>query len=63
MSAKAEKTDFREGMRLGADDYLTKPFEDVQLLEAIEMRLKKNHGAANDKNFQDFHVNSIRFSF
>lgn len=44
MSAKSEKSDFREGMRLGADDYLTKPFEDVQLLETIEMRLKKSEG-------------------
>lgn len=59
MSAKAEKTDFREGMRLGADDYLTKPFEDVQLLEAIEMRLKKNRGGAHEKNIHDLHVNSI----
>ncbi len=41
MSAKAERADFREGMRLGADDYLTKPFEDIQLLEAIETRLRK----------------------
>lgn len=46
MSAKAEKSDFREGMRLGADDYLTKPFEDLQLLEAIETRLKKGGGRA-----------------
>lgn len=47
MSAKSEKADFREGMRLGADDYLMKPFEDVQLLEAIEMRLKKGGGNGN----------------
>lgn len=42
LTAKAEKTDFRRGMGLGADDYLTKPFDDVQLLETIEMRLKKS---------------------
>lgn len=41
LTAKAEKTDFRKGMGLGADDYITKPFDDVELLEAIEMRLKK----------------------
>ncbi len=42
LTAKAEKADFRKGMNLGADDYLTKPFDDVELLDAIEMRLKKS---------------------
>mgnify|MGYP005751460047 CR=1 FL=1 len=42
LTAKSEKEDFRKGMNLGADDYLTKPFDDVELLDAIEMRLKKN---------------------
>jgi len=42
LTAKAEKTDFRKGMNLGADDYITKPFNDVELLDAVEMRLKKN---------------------
>lgn len=41
LSAKAEKQDFRRGMQLGADDYLTKPFNEVDLLDAIELRLKK----------------------
>ncbi|GAB4414124.1 MAG: hypothetical protein OHK0039_21700 [Bacteroidia bacterium] len=42
LTAKAEKSDFRKGMNLGADDYITKPFDDVELLDAIEMRLKKH---------------------
>ena len=41
LSAKAEKSDMRKGMELGADDYLTKPFEDTELLKAIEVRFKK----------------------
>lgn len=41
LTAKAEKSDRRKGMDLGADDYLTKPFEDTDLLNAIEARLKK----------------------
>ncbi len=41
LTAKAEKTDFRKGMGLGADDYITKPFDDTDLLQAIEMRLTK----------------------
>ncbi|TYC10556.1 response regulator [Bizionia gelidisalsuginis] len=41
LTAKSEKTDVRKGMNLGADDYLTKPFEENELLEAIESRLKR----------------------
>jgi CheY-like chemotaxis protein len=45
LSAKAEAADFRFGMNLGADDYLTKPFDDLTLLKAVELRLKKGvHG-------------------
>lgn len=42
LTAKAERSDMRKGMEMGADDYLTKPFDDVELLNAIETRLKKN---------------------
>lgn len=42
MTAKAEKSDFRKGMDLGADDYLTKPFSGDELLRIIAARLKKN---------------------
>jgi len=41
MTAKSERSDIRKGMELGADDYLTKPFDDTELLNAIETRLKK----------------------
>ncbi len=41
LTAKTERTDLRKGMNLGADDYLTKPFTEEELLEAIESRLKK----------------------
>lgn len=42
LSAKAERVDVRKGMELGADDYLTKPFEESELLNAIEGRLKRS---------------------
>jgi CRP-like cAMP-binding protein/CheY-like chemotaxis protein len=41
LTAKAERGDFRKGMEMGADDYITKPFTDVELLNSIESRLKK----------------------
>ena len=41
LTAKAERVDFRKGMEMGADDYLTKPFDDIELLNAIESRLEK----------------------
>lgn len=41
LTAKTERADFRKGMNMGADDYITKPFEEMELLEAIESRLEK----------------------
>jgi len=42
LTAKTERSDFRKGMEMGADDYITKPFDDIELLNAIEARLKKS---------------------
>ena len=42
LTAKAERSDFRRGMEMGADDYITKPFSDIELLNAVESRLKKS---------------------
>lgn len=42
LTAKAEMNDLRKGMNLGADDYLTKPFEETDLLNAIEARIKRS---------------------
>lgn len=56
LTAKTERTDFRKGMEMGADDYITKPFTDIELLNAIESRMKKRQyqaeraGASNNLN-------------
>ena len=41
LTAKSERGDLRKGMEMGADDYITKPFTDIELLNSIEIRLKK----------------------
>lgn len=41
LTAKAERAEIRRGMEMGADDYITKPFNGIELLNAVESRLKK----------------------
>jgi DNA-binding NarL/FixJ family response regulator len=41
LTAKGEKDDHRSGMNLGADDYLTKPMGNQELVDAIEARLQR----------------------
>ena len=48
LSAKSERGDFRKGMEMGADDYVSKPFTEIELLNAIEVRLNK----VNTKNLK-----------
>jgi DNA-binding response OmpR family regulator len=42
LTAKTERADIRKGMSLGADDYLTKPYDETDLLNAIEARFRKS---------------------
>lgn len=41
LTAKTDPKDFRLGMQLGADDYLTKPFNSKQLIKAVQTRLER----------------------
>jgi len=58
ITAKVDRDDLRKGMELGADDYLTKPFKIVELINAIEARLKrvskrgKNAGEIQNENIK-----------
>ncbi len=77
LSAKTEHKDVRRGMDLGADDYLTKPFEEEDLLSAIESRLakveilkkqapdreEKEQGLPNLSAFREMMKNGQRLSF
>jgi CRP-like cAMP-binding protein/CheY-like chemotaxis protein len=62
LTAKAEKQDMRKGMELGADDYITKPFTDHDLLNAIKARFERHQkikesllgGSSSFESFQKF---------
>lgn len=70
LTAKAEKSDFRTGMNLGADDYITKPFDGLDLLKVLEKRLLKknnlksshqeNHIGMEDVGTKERQVKEIR---
>ncbi|MNK34252.1 Fumarate and nitrate reduction regulatory protein [compost metagenome] len=42
VSHTAKSTNFRKGMDMGADDFITRPFRDNQLIKAVEARLIKS---------------------
>lgn len=53
LSAKTEHQDIRKGMNMGADDYITKPFTEDELLSAIKSRLAKA-SILEERRQQDF---------
>lgn len=53
LTAKAEKEDFRKGMTMGADDYIIKPFDEMDLLGAIERRLAKYQELSKVSNLHE----------
>jgi len=59
LSAKAEYEDQRIGMEIGADDYLTKPFSQKDLYNAIETRLRKHQEIVEvaNKEMQELKIN------
>jgi DNA-binding NarL/FixJ family response regulator len=54
LTAKGEKDDLRSGMNLGADDYLTKPVANAELVRAIEARLRRSQLQAKREFKPDF---------
>jgi DNA-binding response OmpR family regulator len=59
LTAMADIQNLREGMDLGADDYLTKPFELDQLLISISSRLRKRHHLNQQIEKEKSHVQSL----
>jgi signal transduction histidine kinase len=56
LTAKGEKTDVRRGKQLGVDDYITKPFDEEDLLVAVRAKLDRRAQlqAAHDRQIGDF---------
>jgi DNA-binding NarL/FixJ family response regulator len=54
LTAKGEKDDLRSGMNLGADDYLTKPIANADLIQAIEARLRRSEQQVKREFKPDF---------
>jgi DNA-binding NarL/FixJ family response regulator len=54
LTAKGEKDDLRSGMNLGADDYLTKPVANADMVRAIEARLRRSEQQAKREFRPDF---------
>src|SRR5882672_10300842 len=54
LTAKGEKDDLRSGMDLGADDYLTKPVANADLIRAIEARLRRSERQTSREFKPDF---------
>ncbi|MBC7448525.1 MAG: response regulator [Hymenobacteraceae bacterium] len=52
LTAKTERADRRRGMELGADDYLTKPFDKAELLSAVMSRLNRFQHLKPDYDLQ-----------
>ena len=54
LTAKGDKDNLRSGMNLGADDYLTKPVANADLVQAIEARLRRSEQHARREFKPDF---------
>ena len=54
LTAKGEKDDLRSGMNLGADDYVTKPVANADLVRAIEARLRRSEQQVKREFNPDF---------
>lgn len=58
LTAKASVTDRVKGLKLGADDYLTKPFEIIELLARVETVLRRYHKTENILTVHDLVIDT-----
>lgn len=63
LTARGQVIDKVVGLKLGADDYLTKPFEPMELLARIEAMLRRQVAIATAKEVDLFHFGAIEVDF
>lgn len=63
LTAKGETIDKVLGLKLGADDYLTKPFEMIELLARIEALLRRSPVHATEKSAKEFRFGEVAIDF
>jgi two-component system alkaline phosphatase synthesis response regulator PhoP len=63
LTAKGETIDKVLGLKLGADDYLTKPFEVIELLARIEALLRRSPGQNNGRGTEGFRFGDVTVDF
>ena len=56
VTAKGALNDRLKGLRLGADDYIVKPFEILELIERVDVVLRRVNGASASFEFDDISV-------
>jgi DNA-binding response OmpR family regulator len=62
LSAKTMKEDLIQGYKLGADDYITKPFDSEVLLLKIKAILKRNEEQQKENDYKEFQLASYHFN-
>ena len=65
LTAKTLKEDVLQGFKIGADDYITKPFNSEELLYRIQAVLKrsKNKGVDTDEDIREFYIGKFHFNY
>jgi two-component system alkaline phosphatase synthesis response regulator PhoP len=63
LTAKGETIDKVLGLKLGADDYLTKPFEVIELLARVEALLRRSPATMNGTSSEAFRFGSVTIDF
>src|SRR5580765_3034715 len=63
LTAKGETIDKVLGLKLGADDYLTKPFEVLELLARVEALLRRSPNHTNGHAAESFRFGSVTIDF
>lgn len=59
LTAKGQVEDLRKGLGMGADDYLVKPFHETELLDTVDLRLKKSDHVKYQSLGGEFALNSL----